>query len=319
MNANCLKIFTTVTPETKTASFGLPGGWNATNFTGILLTIMDQEMINYYRIEKAIGFMTENFKSQPDLNEMAKMVYLSPFHFQRLFVDWVGISPKKFLQYLTVDFLRDKIRETSNMMEAAEIVGLSSQSRVHDLFVGIEGVTPNQYKNSGKGLEIFYGYHSSPFGMCFIAVAEKGICALNFIDEERKRNEFELFSQQWHFATLIHKPDFTQPYVKRLFNPVQNSPDGLQLLAQGTDFQIKVWEALLKIPFGSVASFRQIANAIGHPDAARAVGTAAGKNTILYLIPCHRIIAEDGTMGNYHTGKVRKKAMIGWEMAQTQL
>ena len=277
---------------------------------------MSQEIINYYRIEKAIGFMAENFKSQPDLDEIAKKIYLSPFHFQRLFVDWVGISPKKFLQYLTIDYLRNKIQETANMMEAAEIAGLSSQSRVHDLFISIEGVTPNQFKNSGKGLEIFYGYHSSPFGMCFIGVSENSICALTFVDEERKRNEFELFSQQWHFATLTHKPDLTQSYVQKLFSPIQNNPDKLQLLVQGTEFQIKVWEALLKIPFGSVASFHQIAESIGQPGSARAVGTAVAKNTILYLIPCHRIIAEDGTMGNYHTGKVRKKAMIGWEMAQ---
>jgi len=218
---------------------------------------MGKEMINYYRIEKAIGFMAENFKSQPDLDEIAKKIYLSPFHFQRLL--WIGWASgqKKILQYLTVDFLRDKIRETANRMEAAEIAGLSSQSRVHDLFVSIEGVTPNQFKNSGRALEIYYRYHSSPFGMCFIAVAEKGICTLNFVDEERRRNEFEIFSHQWHFATLVHKPDFTQLYVKRLFNSVQKSPDGLQLLVQGTEFQIKVWEALLKIPFGSVASFRR--------------------------------------------------------------
>ena len=278
---------------------------------------MNQETINYNRIDKAIGFMTENFRSQPDLDEIARMIHLSPFHFQRLFVDWVGISPKKFLQYLTIDYLRDKIQETANMMEAAEIAGLSSQSRVHDLFVSIEGVTPNQYKKAGRGLELFYGYHSSPFGMCFIAVAENKICSLGFVDEERKRNEFEIFTRQWHFATLTHKPDYTQQFIQRVFNPAQNNLDKLELLVQGTNFQIKVWEALLKIPFGAVASFQQIADAIGQPNAARAVGTAVTKNTILYLIPCHRIIAEDGTMGNYHTGKVRKKAMIGWEMAQS--
>jgi AraC family transcriptional regulator of adaptative response/methylated-DNA-[protein]-cysteine methyltransferase len=280
---------------------------------------MSKELINYYRIEKAIGYLTDNFKEQPDLDEIAGKVYMSPFHFQRIFTDWVGISPKKFIQYLTLEYLRNKISETQNMMDAAEIVGLSSQSRVHDLFVSIEGVSPQQYKTAGKGLEIFYGYHASPFGLCFIAVTEKGICTLKFIDEEKSRDEFELFSQQWQFAHLVHKPDYTQQYIRKIFHPDKTNPEKLNLLTQGTDFQIKVWEALLKIPFGAVSSFQQIAQLIGQPEAARAVGSAVGKNSILYLIPCHRIISGDGTLGNYHFGKVRKQAMIGWEMSKAQL
>jgi AraC family transcriptional regulator, regulatory protein of adaptative response / methylated-DNA-[protein]-cysteine methyltransferase len=273
-------------------------------------------VINYYRIEKAIGYLTENFRSQPDLDELAAKVYLSPFHFQRIFLDWVGITPKKFLQYLTLQHLKSKIHETQNVIEAAEWAGLSSQSRVYDLFVHIEGVSPQEYKTDGAGLEIFYGYHASPFGMCFIAVSERGICGLNFIDEEQQRNEYELFSRRWRFATLIHKPDHTQPYIQRIFSQGKVQPEKLQVLVQGTPFQIKVWEALLKIPFGSVSSFQQIARAVGHPDSVRSVASVVGKNTIGYLIPCHRIISKDGTMGNYHWGKVRKKAMIGWEEAK---
>lgn len=279
---------------------------------------MPDKLTNYYRIEKAIGFLTDNFKEQPDLDEIARKVYMSPYHFQRIFTDWVGISPKKFIQYLTLDHLRNKIRETENLIDAAELVGLSSQSRVHDLFVSIEGVSPQQYKTAGKGLEIFYGYHASPFGLCFIAVAEKGICALKFIDEEKSRNEFELFSKQWEFASVIHKPDFTQGYIKKIFQRENGSSENLQLLVKGSDFQIKVWEALLKIPFGSVGSFQQVAQMIGKPNASRLVGSAVGSNSILYLIPCHRIISKDGTMGNYHFGKVRKLTMIGWEMSQIQ-
>jgi AraC family transcriptional regulator of adaptative response/methylated-DNA-[protein]-cysteine methyltransferase len=279
---------------------------------------MSDKLINYYRIEKAIGYLTDNFKEQPDLDEIASKVFMSPYHFQRVFTDWVGISPKKFVQYLTLDYLRNKISETENMMVAAELAGLSSQSRVHDLFVTIEGVSPQQYKTAGKNLEIFYGYHASPFGLCFIAIAEKGICALKFIDEEKSRNEFELFSNQWQFATLTHKPNVTQGFIKKIFQQQTNS-ENLQLLVQGNDFQIKVWEALVKIPFGSVASFQQIAGTIGQPNAARAVGSAVGSNSILYLIPCHRIISKAGTMGNYHFGKVRKQAMIGWEMSKAQL
>ncbi|WP_029278521.1 bifunctional helix-turn-helix domain-containing protein/methylated-DNA--[protein]-cysteine S-methyltransferase [Pedobacter borealis] len=279
---------------------------------------MTNQEINYYRIEKAIGYLTENFKGQPSLEEIADKVNMSPFHFQRIFTDWVGISPKKFIQHLTLDYLRNKISETENMIDAADLAGLSSQSRVHDLFISIEGVSPQQYKTSGKGLEIFYGYHASPFGLCFIAVSEKGICTLKFIDEEKSRNEFELFSQQWQFASLIHRPDYTQEYLRKIFQPDKTNPEKLNLLTQGTDFQIKVWEALLKIPFGAVSSFQQIAQIIEQPNATRSVASAIGKNSILYLIPCHRIISKNGTMGNYHYGKVRKQTMIGWEMSKTQ-
>jgi O-6-methylguanine DNA methyltransferase len=279
---------------------------------------MKKELLNYYRIEKALGFLADNFREQPDLDEIARKVYMSPFHFQRIFTNWVGISPKKFVQYLTIEHLRDKIAETENMIDAATLVGLSSQSRVYDLFVNIEGVSPQQYKTAGKGLEIFYGYHASPFGLCFIAIAEKGICALKFIDEEKSRNEFELFSQQWQSATLIHKPNYTQHYIRKIFQPDTLNPEKLQLLVQGTDFQLKVWEALLKIPFGTVSSFQQVAQIIGQPDAVRSVGSAVGHNPVLYLIPCHRIISKDGTMGHYHVGKVRKQAMIGWEMSKAQ-
>jgi len=293
---------------------------------------MPDRIINYYRIEKALSFLTSSFRQQPDLRDIAEKVHMSPFHFQRIFTDWVGISPKKFIQYLTLDYLRGKIRDTENMIEAADEAGLSSQSRVNELFVKIEGVSPQQYKTGGKGLEIFYGYHASPFGLCFIAVAagspdnepedRSGICALKFIDEEKSRNEFELFSRQWPQASLIHKPKLTQTYIKRIFGtPAGSGTQGqspgecLRLLVKGTEFQIKVWEALVNIPFGTVSSFQQIARIIGEPDAARAVGSAVGANHILYLIPCHRIISADGTMGNYHYGKARKRAMIGWEMA----
>ncbi|HEX9512556.1 MAG TPA: methylated-DNA--[protein]-cysteine S-methyltransferase [Puia sp.] len=284
----------------------------------LLTDAMSDKLTNYYRIEKAIGFLTDHFKEQPDLETIAGNVHMSAFHFQRIFTDWVGISPKKFIQYLTYDYLRHKIGETENMIDAAERVGLSSQSRVHDLFVNIEGVSPQQYKTAGKGLIIYYGYHASPFGLCFIAVAEKGICALKFIDEEKSRNEFELFSEQWQLASLIHRPDLTQNYIKRIFHQPADSRENLQLLVKGTDFQIKVWEALLKIPFGSVGSFQQVAQMIGEPGASRAVGSAVGSNSILYLIPCHRVISKNGTMGNYHFGKVRKLAMIGWEMSKVQ-
>lgn len=283
---------------------------------------MNQDPFNYQRVEKAIAFLTENFKSQPSLDEVAEEVHLSPFHFQRIFAEWAGVSPKRFLQFLTVDFLRDKIHTTNNLVEAAEIAGLSTQSRVYDLFVSIEGVTPQQYKSAGAGLEIFYGYHLTPFGMCFIAVAEKGICGLAFVEEDKKRDEFEQFSRQWSFANLIHKPNYTQSFVQKIFAPIKkqdahSQSDKIHLLVQGTNFQLKVWEALLNVPMGAVSTYQSIASAIGNPKAVRAVGSAVGDNPIAYLIPCHRVIRKEGKLGEYHWGSTRKKAIIGWEMAHT--
>jgi len=187
---------------------------------------------NYYRIEKAINYICSNFRSQPDLDVIAEKVNLSPFHFQRLFLDWVGITPKKFVQYLTLDPLRQQIRNTSNVIEAAELAGLSSQSRVYDLFINIEGVSPQQYKSAGQALNIWYGYHSTPFGLCFLAITEKGICELRFIDENRTRNEFQLFSQKWHFASIHNRPDLTDPYLQQIFAPGKVNGDKLNLLVQ---------------------------------------------------------------------------------------
>jgi AraC family transcriptional regulator, regulatory protein of adaptative response / methylated-DNA-[protein]-cysteine methyltransferase len=308
---------------------------------------MGDQLTNYYRIEKAIGYMTANFRSQPALDEIAAKVFMSPFHFQRIFTDWVGISPKKFTQYLTLDYLRSRIKDTENMMEAANEAGLSSQSRVNELFVKIEGMSPQQYKSGGQGMTIAYGYHATPFGLCFIAVTGDSICTLKFIDEEKTRNEFEQFSIQWRNATVYHRPDLTREYIKKIFlpHPEQTaetsakseisakstafvkpatsltsddpgSPQSLRLLVHGTKFQIKVWEALTRIPFGYVASFQQIAQQIGEPEAARAIGGAVAANSVLFLIPCHRIITKDGAMGDYHFGRVRKMAMIGWEMSK---
>ena len=272
------------------------------------------DIYNYYRVEKAISYLSDNFKAHPPLAEIARNVHVSPFHLHRIFTDWVGITPKQFLQYLTVDYLKQKLRATANMIEAAEVGGLSSQSRVHDLFATVEGVSPMQYKTRGKDLTIHYGYHASPFGLCFIAVATRGICALKFIDEDHTRNEFEVFSNRWPFAKLVHKPSLTQPYVKKIFQKHDQS-ESLKLLVRGSDFQMKVWQALLRIPYGSVASFQEIARSIGQPRAVKAVGRAVAANTILYLIPCHRIITQSGDVGDHHYGRARKQAMIGWEMA----
>ncbi len=277
---------------------------------------MSDQHLNYERVAQAIDFLNKNFRQQPDLAEVAQQVHLSPEHFQRIFTEWAGVSPKKFMQFLTLDFLRDKICSLPSLQAAADEVGFSAQSRVYDLFVNIEGVTPGVYRESGMGLKIQYGYHNTPFGLCFLAIADRGVCGLSFVDEDRKRTEFEIFQQKWHFAELLHAPDQTQPVARQIFSANKTQAPGLKILAQGTNFQLKVWEALLRIPPGAVTTYGQIAQSIGRPDAARAVGTAIGHNPVGYLIPCHRVIQSTGKLGGYHWGETRKTAIVGWEMAQ---
>jgi AraC family transcriptional regulator, regulatory protein of adaptative response / methylated-DNA-[protein]-cysteine methyltransferase len=275
---------------------------------------MTHYSINYDRVADAIEYLTDNFKNQPDLNEVARQVHLSPPHFQRIFTEWAGVSPKKFMQYLSLDYLRNRIFDTTNLNQAADLVGFSTQSRVYDLFVSIEGVTPNEYKTYGQGLEIQYGFHQTPFGECFIAVTEKGLCALSFVDEINKQAIFHTFLEKWQAAKLVLNAPNTEGVLQQIFDP--KATDKIHVWIQGTNFQLKVWEALLKIPQGSVSTYQKIAESIQNPKAVRAVGTAIGSNPIAYLIPCHRVIKSSGAIGEYHWGSTRKKAILGWEMAK---
>ena len=270
--------------------------------------------VDYYRVAEAIKYLTDNFKSQPDLTDVARQVHLSPSHFQRIFKEWAGVSPKKFMQYLSLDYLRERIFDTQNLNQAADLVGFSTQSRVYDLFVSIEGVTPNEYKTFGQGLEIQYGFHQTPFGECFIAMTEKGICALSFVDETNKQQIFQAFMEKWQAAKLVLNAYNTEGVVQQIFEP--SFTDKIHVWIQGTNFQLKVWEALLKIPQGSVSTYQKIAESVHNPKAVRAVGTAVGNNPIAFLIPCHRVIKSTGVIGEYHWGSTRKKAILGWEMAK---
>jgi AraC family transcriptional regulator, regulatory protein of adaptative response / methylated-DNA-[protein]-cysteine methyltransferase len=270
--------------------------------------------IDYCRVAEAIEYLTVNFKSQPDLTDVARQVHLSPSHFQRIFTEWAGVSPKKFMQYLSLNHLRERIFDTQNLNQAADLVGFSTQSRVYDLFVSIEGVTPNEYKTLGQGLVIQYGFHPTPFGECFIAMTEKGICALSFVDETNKQQTFQAFMDKWQAAKLVFNASNTEGVVYQIFDP--NVKNKIQIWIQGTNFQLKVWEALLKIPQGSVSTYQKIAENIQNPKAVRAVGTAIGSNPIAFLIPCHRVIKSTGIIGEYHWGSTRKKAILGWEMAK---
>lgn len=277
-----------------------------------------QEVINYKRIEKAILYLENNFIQQPSLDQVADAASVSPFHFQRLFTEWAGISPKRFLQFLTVDFLKKKLAESKNLMDAAEVAGLSSQSRIYDLFTTLEAVTPQEYRQHGKGLRIDYGFHETPFGQALIGVTERGICWLSFIStDEEPRLQLETMKKHWYQSIFRESNALTADIVSKIFLPGNEQSQKLHALVKGTNFQIKVWDALLRIPQGQVTTYQQIAQGIQQPKALQAVGSAVGANHIAYLIPCHRVIRKDGVLGEYRWDAVRKKSMIGFEMAKT--
>ncbi|MBL7857993.1 MAG: methylated-DNA--[protein]-cysteine S-methyltransferase [Cyclobacteriaceae bacterium] len=278
-----------------------------------------EEHINYQRIEQAIQYLEDNVHHQPELDDVAEKVHLSPFHFQRIFTEWAGISPKRFLQYLTVDFLKDKLQQSRNLLEAAEAAGLSSQSRVYDLFTTLEAVTPQEYKQHGSGIRIDYGVHETPFGDCLLGVTSRGICWMSFIrTDEDPIVELEKMKAHWYGAVFHPDQEIAKHFIQQIFPSVENIANKkLHLFVKGTNFQIKVWEALLKIPMGGVRTYQDVATAIQNPRAVQAVGSAVGSNHIAYLIPCHRVIRKDGILGEYRWTSTRKKSIIGWEMAKT--
>ncbi|WP_229310593.1 methylated-DNA--[protein]-cysteine S-methyltransferase [Larkinella arboricola] len=270
----------------------------------------------YQQIARSIEFLTENFQQQPSLAEVADRVNLSEYHFQRLFSDWAGVSPKKFLQYLTLDFAKERLRRGLTLAEAADAAGLSGTGRLHDLFVVIEGITPGQFKQGGEGVTIRYAVFESPFGSYLLGAIGDKICKLEFLDEVEPTNKAGLavrFAAEWPEARLIYDADSLQSLADGIFTNTGRRP--LRVAVKASAFQLKVWEALLRIPEGQVMSYDQIAAAIGMPSASRAVGTAIGSNPVGYLIPCHRVIRKTGLFGNYRWGATRKVALLGWEAA----
>jgi AraC family transcriptional regulator of adaptative response/methylated-DNA-[protein]-cysteine methyltransferase len=272
---------------------------------------------DYQRIEKAIKFLELNFPSQPSLKEIATQIGLSEYHFQRIFSRWVGISPKRFLQFLTKEYAKELLDNTANLLDVTYEAGLSSPGRLHDLFVSCEAVTPGEYKSKGKGITITYGYHLSPFGECMLATTERGICGFYFVQNGDRGRVFSELDHTWKNANLIQDPNASRDLVQKIFNPTSaGAPEPLHLILNGTNFQIKVWEALVKIPFGGVVSYEDVAVQVGTPKATRAVGSAVGKNPISFIIPCHRVIRKTADFGNYGGGTARKKALLGWEAAR---
>jgi AraC family transcriptional regulator, regulatory protein of adaptative response / methylated-DNA-[protein]-cysteine methyltransferase len=277
-----------------------------------------QAKIDFDRIANAIDFLKNNFVQQPSLDEVAGHVNMSPFHFQKMFTEWAGVSPKKFLQYITISHAKSMLRDRekqATLFDAAIETGLSGTSRLHDLFVNIEGMTPGDYKNAGEYLNIEYSFANTHFGKIIIASTQKGICHIAFVNDEMDAIKF--LQKSFSKSTLLLQKNIQHKNVTDFFSNNLNQKEKINLHLKGTAFQLKVWETLLTIPTGKLTTYGAIANAIENPKASRAVGSAIGDNPIAFLIPCHRVIQSTGIFGGYMWGEKRKAAIIGWEAVNT--
>jgi len=284
---------------------------------------------DYIRIESALGFLSQHAQAQPALADVAEHVGLSEHHLQRLFTRWAGISPKRFLQFQTVETAKSLLRDSRSVLDATYSAGLSSGGRLHDLFIALEAMTPGEFKAGGAGLTITTGFHDSPFGECLIAVTERGICGLSFVVDGDRAAALAELEGHWPGAAFVEDQHATRHVAEQVFaawagepwQPKTTSeneavtPTPLSVLVRGTNFQVRVWEALLRIPPGAVATYEDIAALAGRPGATRAVGSAVARNPVAYLIPCHRVIRKTGAFGGYHWGATRKVAMLLRETA----
>jgi AraC family transcriptional regulator, regulatory protein of adaptative response / methylated-DNA-[protein]-cysteine methyltransferase len=282
-------------------------------------TDLKQLAEDYLRIEQAILYLENHYKDQPGLEEVASNLGLSEYHFQRLFTRWAGVSPKRFLQFLTKEGAKELLNQSENLLDTTHQVGLSSLGRLHDLFVTTEAVSPGEYKSRGAGVTIRYGIHPTPFGKCLIATTERGICHLSFV-QTSEGGAIDNLVADWKQARMIEDYKSTMPLIEPIFDlSYNNHGKPLNVHLSGTNFQLKVWEALLQIPVGTVTTYAGIASQIGKPSASRAVGTAIGHNPIAVLIPCHRVIRKVGEFGNYRYGALRKRALLAREFANTSV
>lgn len=273
-------------------------------------------MSDYDRIAEAISFITNRLSSQPTLDEIAAHLHLSPFHFQRLFCRWAGVTPKRFLQVLTLERAKQLLCESKPLLEVSDTLGLSSGSRLYDHFVHLEAVTPGEYKNGGANLTIEYAVHDTPFGKAFIAITPRGICNFSFLEHAEIDAHLTGLNKKWPHATVHENRQRTLAVINSMFGGEKKLDRPLSLHVTGTNFQISVWKALLQIPPATVTSYSQVATAIGHSNSARAVGLAVGANPVAFLIPCHRVIQQSGGLGGYHWGETRKHAIHAWEAAR---
>lgn len=275
-------------------------------------------MTDYDRIARAIHYINQQVSQQPALEEIAAHVHLSPYHFQRLFRRWAGVSPKRFLQVLTLEQGKHLMNSSSTLLDVAEGIGLSSSSRLYDHFVQLEAVTPGDYKRRGQDLTIEYGSHPSPFGTFFVALSPRGVCRAAFMDFSSMSAQVQALQLAWPLASLQHNPQATRSIVDTMFAGRTDPKHPLSLYVSGTNFQVAVWRALLRIPSGSLVNYAQLATALNRPRAARAVGNAIAANPVAYLIPCHRVIRQTGVSGKYHWGETRKQVIQVWEAAQAE-
>ena len=281
---------------------------------------MAQATRDYDLIRKAITFLSEHWNDQPGLDLLAAHLNLSQAHCQKLFKRWCGLSPKEFVQAITIDHARDLLRQSTPVLETAHEVGLSGAGRLHDLFVSYEAMTPGDYKRRGEGVDISWGFHNSPFGLALIMATLRGVCGIAFIDGEdtrERRTALEDMKSRWPNALFMEAPEHTEHYAQAIFDPRHwSAKNPTRLVLIGTDFEIRVWETLLKIPMGQAVSYSDVATHLGMPKAARAIGSAVGRNPLSFVVPCHRVLRADGSLGGYHWGLTRKRAIIGWETGQ---
>jgi len=276
-----------------------------------------QRLADYERVKAAIAYCTENWREQPTLDDIAARTGLSPTHFHKLFSRWAGLSPKAFLQALTLDHAKALLDGSASVLDAALDVGLSGPGRLHDLFVNHVAMSPGEYKSRGEGVDIRWGWHASPFGRALIMTTQRGLAGLAFADAGEEASAYADMVRRWPRAKLVEDHPGTQPFANRIFNPSQWSRDiPLRVHLIGSDFEIRVWETLLRIPLGHAISYSDIASAIGKPSASRAVGTAVGRNPVSFVVPCPRVLGRGGSLCGYHWGLTRKQAILGWEAGQ---
>ena len=269
---------------------------------------------DYARVEAAIRYLEGHAASQPGLAELARHVDLSPAHFQRLFKRWAGVSPKRFLQFVTLEHAKNLLRDSTSVLDTSYEVGLSGPGRLHDLFVNVDAVTPGEYKAFGEGIEVRWGLHPTAFGDCVLAQTERGICHLSFVDGDADANLARL-EHDWKRSRLVEDAAATAETCRRIFAAPRGGQP-LPLVLKGTNFQLKVWTALLRVPEGSLTSYGDLARHVCTPRATRAVASAVAANPVAYLIPCHRVLRKSGALGGYAWGEARKRAMLGWESAR---
>jgi len=272
---------------------------------------------DYDVVRRAIAHIRTNWREQPDVDAIAEAAGVTPTELHHLFRRWAGLTPKAFLQALTLDHARRLLRESASVLDATYEVGLSGPGRLHDLFVTHEAMSPGEWKAGGEGLTLTYGFHPSPFGMALVMTAPRGLCGLALADAGEEQAALSDMQRRWPRATYVENPAQTEPVARRIFDPETWRPDRpLRVVFIGTDFEVRVWETLLRIPMGRFSTYSDIASKLCSPKAARAVGAAVGRNPICFVVPCHRVIGKSGDLTGYHWGLTRKRAMLGWEAGQ---